>query len=182
MDSVDVFRAPFRVLEPASIQKLIDSAGSDRDKAILILLSRAAQRIAIGVQLLAGMGFWAWSWRMLIARGALSQCGRRGRAISTACPSPTTSGRFTNSTCAPSARRRRMFTPFWIASRKGQRKPIRYASFELAPRYIGRRTGISVHLHLFRHTLTQGVLETTGSIKVAQEILGHSHLSTTADL
>jgi len=26
------------------------------------------------------------------------------------------------------------------------------------------------------------VLETTGNIKVAQEILGHSHLSTTADL
>jgi hypothetical protein len=35
---------------------------------------------------------------------------------------------------------------------------------------------------LFRHTLAQGVLETTGNIKVAQEILGHSHLSTTADL
>jgi site-specific recombinase XerC len=26
------------------------------------------------------------------------------------------------------------------------------------------------------------VLETTGNVKVAQEILGHSHLSTTADL
>jgi len=36
--------------------------------------------------------------------------------------------------------------------------------------------------HLFRHTLAQGVLDTTGNIKVAQEILGHSHLSTTADL
>jgi hypothetical protein len=35
---------------------------------------------------------------------------------------------------------------------------------------------------LFRHTLAQGVLETTGNLKVAQEILGHSHLSTTADL
>jgi hypothetical protein len=42
--------------------------------------------------------------------------------------------------------------------------------------------GISVHPHLFRHTLAQGVLEATGNIKVAQEILGHSHLSTTADL
>jgi len=64
-----------KVLEPASIQKLIDSAGSYRDKAILILLSRAGQRIAIGVQFLASMGFWAWNWRMLIASGALSQCG-----------------------------------------------------------------------------------------------------------
>ena len=34
-----------KILEPAAIQKLIDSAGSYRDKAILKLLSRAAQRI-----------------------------------------------------------------------------------------------------------------------------------------
>jgi site-specific recombinase XerD len=70
----------------------------------------------------------------------------------------------------------------WIASRKGQGKPLRYASFESALRYIGRKAGISVHPHLFRHTLAQGVLDTTGNVKVAQEILGHSHLSTTADL
>jgi site-specific recombinase XerD len=70
----------------------------------------------------------------------------------------------------------------WIASRKGQGKPLRYPSFESALRYIGRKAGISVHPHLFRHTLAQGVLDTTGNIKVAQEILGHSHLSTTADL
>jgi site-specific recombinase XerD len=70
----------------------------------------------------------------------------------------------------------------WIASRKGQGKPLCYASFESALRYISRKAGIPVHPHLFRHTLAQGVLETTGNIKVAQEILGHSHLSTTADL
>jgi integrase/recombinase XerD len=34
-----------KVLEPPAIQKLIDSAGSYRDKAILILLSRTGQRI-----------------------------------------------------------------------------------------------------------------------------------------
>ena len=39
-----------------------------------------------------------------------------------------------------------------------------------------------MHPHLFRHTLAQGVLDTTGNIKVAQEILGHSHLTTTTDL
>jgi len=61
----------------------------------------------------------------------------------------------------------------WIASRKGQGKPLRYASFQSALRYVGRRSGISVHPHLFRHTLVQAVLETTGDVKVAQEILGH---------
>jgi hypothetical protein len=35
---------------------------------------------------------------------------------------------------------------------------------------------------MFRHTLAQGVLDITGNLKVAQEILGHAHLSTTADL
>jgi integrase/recombinase XerD len=70
----------------------------------------------------------------------------------------------------------------WIASRKGQGRPLCYATFESALRYIGRKAGISVHPHLFRHTLAQGVLDTTGNVKVAQEILGHSHLSTTADL
>jgi integrase len=34
-----------KVLEPTAIQKLIDSAGSYRDKAILMLLSRAGQRL-----------------------------------------------------------------------------------------------------------------------------------------
>jgi site-specific recombinase XerC len=70
----------------------------------------------------------------------------------------------------------------WIAARKGRGKPLCYASFESSLRYIAHKVGIAVHPHLFRHTLAQGVLDTTGNIKVAQEILGHSHLTTTADL
>ena len=70
----------------------------------------------------------------------------------------------------------------WIAARKGHGKPLCYASFESSLRYTARKAGVTVHPHLFRHTLAQGVLDTTGNIKVAQEILGHAHLSTTADL
>jgi site-specific recombinase XerD len=70
----------------------------------------------------------------------------------------------------------------WIAARKGRGKPLCYASFESSLRYIARKADVSVHPHLFRHTLAQGVLDTTGNIKVAQEILGHSHLTTTTDL
>jgi hypothetical protein len=65
---------------------------------------------------------------------------------------------------------------------EGSRQALRYASFESALCYIGRRAGISVHPHLFRHTLAEGVLDITANIKVAQEILGHSHLNKTADL
>jgi integrase/recombinase XerD len=70
----------------------------------------------------------------------------------------------------------------WIAARKGNGKPLCYATFESSLRYIARKAGVTVHPHLFRHTLAQVVLDTTGNIKVAQEILGHAHLSTTADL
>jgi integrase len=35
---------------------------------------------------------------------------------------------------------------------------------------------------MFRHTLAQAVLETTGNLKVAQELLGHAQITTTADL
>jgi hypothetical protein len=70
----------------------------------------------------------------------------------------------------------------WVALRKGRGKPLTYAAFESSLRYIGGKAGVPVHPHLFRHTLAQGVLDLTGNLKVAQEILGHAHISTTADI
>jgi integrase/recombinase XerD len=35
---------------------------------------------------------------------------------------------------------------------------------------------------IFRHTVAQAVMETTGNLKVAQELLGHAQVTTTADL
>ena len=70
----------------------------------------------------------------------------------------------------------------WLAMRKGRGEPLSYTAFESSLRYAARKIGVKVHAHQFRHTLAQGVLETTGNLKVAQEILGHAHLSTTADL
>jgi site-specific recombinase XerC len=70
----------------------------------------------------------------------------------------------------------------WVGLRRGKGKPLTYSAFESSLRYISRKTGINVHAHLFRHTVAQAVLETTGNLKVAQELLGHAQLSTTADL
>jgi len=70
----------------------------------------------------------------------------------------------------------------WLAMRKGCGEPLTYTAFESSWRYAARKIGLKAHAHQFRHTLAQGVLETTGNLKVAQEILGHAHLSTTADL
>jgi integrase len=70
----------------------------------------------------------------------------------------------------------------WIAARKGSGKPLRYASFESAIRYIGEQCGVRATPHMFRHTMAQGVLDITGNMKVAQELLGHANITTTADL
>lgn len=171
-----------KVLEPTAIQKLVDTAASYRDKAILMLLCRTGQRI----------GDWsAVAGRHGILGMALEDVDRKRRFITVRLKGardqhrvPVTDDFWPIYEQYLRIERRAAadVNAVWIASRKGQGKPLRYASFESALRYIGRRAGIAVHPHLFRHTLAQGVLETTGNIKVAQEILGHSHLSTTADL
>jgi hypothetical protein len=58
----------------------------------------------------------------------------------------------------------------WVAAREGQGNALCYARFESSLRYIARKAGMTVHPHLFCHTLAQGFLDTTGNIKVAQEI------------
>ena len=70
----------------------------------------------------------------------------------------------------------------WIAQRRGRGVPLSYVAFESALRLLGRRIGATVRAHQFRHTVAQGILETSGNLKVAQALLGHAHLSTTADL
>ena len=171
-----------KVLESMAIQKLIDTARSYRDKAILILLSRSGQRI----------GDWSpVACRHGVLGMELADVDGKRRFITVRLKGARDQHRVPVTDdfwpiYEEYLRNERRASPdvhaAWIASRKGQGNPLRYASFESALRYIGRKAGISVHPHLFRHTLAQGVLETTGNIKVAQEILGHSHLSTTADL
>ena len=70
----------------------------------------------------------------------------------------------------------------WVAQRRGRGVPLSYAAFESALRLLGRKVGATVRAPQFRHTVAQGVLETSGNLKVTQALLGHAHLSTTADL
>ena len=69
----------------------------------------------------------------------------------------------------------------WIGLRKGKGAPLTYASFESALRYVGRKLGANVNAHMFRHTLAQALVD-QGHLKVAQDLLGHQHLETTADV
>jgi len=131
-----------KVLEPTAIQKLIVSAGSYRDKAILMLLSRAGQRI----------GDWSpIAGRHGILGMELEDVDRKRRFITVRLKGARDQHRVpvtddfwpiyeeylrTERRAAPGVR------AVWIASRKGQGRPLRYASFESALRYIGRRAGI----------------------------------------
>jgi hypothetical protein len=72
-------------------------------------------------------------------------------------------------------------TALWVGLRKGKGHPLSYASFESSLRYIGRKLGANVNAHMFRHTLAQAIVD-LGHLKVAQDILGHQHLETTADV
>ena len=53
------------------------------------------------------------------------------------------------------------------------------AKLESQLRALGRKVGVRVTEHMFRHALAQALVDTAG-LKVAQEVLGHAHISTTA--
>ncbi|MFN8215181.1 MAG: tyrosine-type recombinase/integrase [Solirubrobacterales bacterium] len=69
--------------------------------------------------------------------------------------------------------------PAWVALRKGRGRPLSYATFESQLRAISARVGVRVNAHMFRHALVQALVDVAG-LKVAQEVLGHAHISTTA--
>jgi integrase/recombinase XerD len=178
-------RVPYEVpkrLEPTDIQKLIDTASSFRDKAILTLLCRTGQRI----------GDWSTSaGRHGILGMSLSDVDRRRRLIVVRLKGardehrvPVTDDFWPIYKSYLEDERRALSSgqSLWVALRKGRGKPLTYASFESSLRYISRKAGVPVHPHLFRHTLAQGVLDLTGNLKIAQELLGHAHISTTGDL
>ena len=69
--------------------------------------------------------------------------------------------------------------PAWIALRKGRGRPLGYAAFESSLRNTSRKIGVCVTAHMFRHALAQALVDTAG-VHVAQEVLGHAHISSTA--
>ena len=178
-------RVPYEVpkrLEPADIQKLIDTASSFRDKAILTLLCRTGQRV----------GDWSTSaGRHGILGMSLSDVDRKRRLVVVRLKGardehrvPVTDDFWPVYEHYLKDERRTLPNgqALWVALRKGHGKPLTYAAFESSLRYISRKASVPVHPHLFRHTLAQGVLDLTGNLKIAQELLGHAHISTTGDL
>jgi integrase/recombinase XerD len=174
-------RLPAR-LDPLLIERLIAAAASWRDKAILTLLCRTGQRI----------GDWSdVNGRHGILGMTLSDVDEQQQTITVRLKGarqdhrvPVTDDfwplfrRYLDTERRPAART----SAVWVAQRRGHGVPLSYGAFESALRLLGRKVGTAVRAHQFRHTVAQGVLEITGNLKVTQELLGHAHLSTTADL
>jgi integrase len=174
-------RLPAR-LDPLLIERLITAAGSWRDKAILTLLCRTGQRI----------GDWSdINGRHGLLGMALSDVDESRQTITVRLKGarqdhrvPVTDDFWPLFRRYLHAERRTAVdtAAIWVAQRRGHGVPLSYAAFESALRLLGRKVGATVRAHQFRHTVAQGILETSGNLKVAQALLGHAHLSTTADL
>jgi len=171
-------RMPARA-EPAAVAALIEAARSARDRALLTLLWCCGQRI----------GDWSEEHGR---HGVLGmRLGDLDRASSTIVVSlkgardehrvPVT-GDFWPLFAAYVRDERGLGAPedpAWIALRRGHGRPLGYATFETQLRELGRRAGVRVTARMFRHALAQALVDTAG-LKVAQEILGHANVSTTA--
>ncbi len=169
-------------LDPSEIQRLIDTASSWRDKAILTLLSRTGQRIGDWNTLAGRHGVLGMTLEDIDRKRSTITVRLKGARDEHRVPVTDDFWPLLDKYLDAERLASKDIRALWTAARKGHGKPLCYATFESSLRYIARKAGVIVHPHLFRHTLAQGVLDTTGNIKVAQEILGHAHLSTTADL
>lgn len=178
-------RVPYEVpkrIEPEDVQRLIDAASSFRDKAILTLLCRTGQRIGDWNESAGRHGILGMSLSDVDRKRGLIVVRLKGARDEHHVPVTDDFWPVYELYLKEERRTVEGSEALWVALRKGRGKPLSYAAFESSLRYIGGKAGVPVHPHLFRHTLAQGVLDLTGNLKIAQEILGHAHISTTADI
>jgi integrase len=171
-------RLPRRV-EPEVARRLIDSATSTRDQALLTLLWRSGQRI----------GDWSHRHgRHGVLGMALGDLDRRSGTIGVRLKGARDEHRVPVADdfwplFARYIREERGLgephAPAWVALRKGRGRPLCYGTFESQLRALSAKLGVRVTAHMFRHALAQALVDTAG-LKVAQEVLGHAHVSTTA--
>jgi integrase len=177
-------RVPRRIppqIDPDTAVKLIEAARSWRDKSILTLLFRTGQRIGDWVNEAERHGILGMMLADVDASAKMITVRLKGARDDHRVP--------VTDDFWPLLRRyteeeRTEGNPgaLWISLRRGGGAPLTYSSFESALRYTSQKVGVRVHAHMFRHLLAQTVLEVTGNVKAAQDLLGHAHISTTADL
>ncbi len=171
-------RLPARI-DPAAVARLLGAARSARDRALLIVLWRTGQRIGdwsdehgrhgvLGMRL--GDLDRGSSTVVVCLKGARDE--DRVPVSPDFWPVFSDYVREERGLGAPD-------DPAWIALRRGHGRPLGYATFESQLRELARRAGVRVTAHMFRDALAQALVDTAG-LKVAQEVLGHANISTTA--
>jgi len=176
-------RAPRRVLrgvEPEAAVALIDGARSARDKALLTLLWRSGQRV----------GDWSERHgRHGVLGMALGDLDRAAGTVTVRLKGARDRHRvpvaedFWPLFVRYVADERGAGTPeepAWLGMRRGAGRALTYRAFESALRDLGERVGVKISAHMFRHALGQALVEEAG-LEVAREVLGHAHISTTAN-
>lgn len=167
-------------VEPALAPRLVEAAGSWRDKAILTLLWRTGQRIGDWSELGGRHGLLGLRVCDLDAQRSsivvLLKGSRDEHRVPVGDDFWPHWRRYLATERGPVA----PGDPAWIAFRRGGGRPLGYPAFESALRLAGHRLGANVNAHMFRHALARALIEACG-LKVAQEVLGHRHLATTAD-
>jgi site-specific recombinase XerD len=171
-----------RTLDPAAVVQLINAANSYRDKSIFTLLFRTGQRIGDWNNLAGRHGVLGMELADIDEGRRTITIRLKGDRDEHRVPVTEDFWPLFHRYLADERGTVATTSAVWLGVRKGKGKPLSYTAFESSVRYISRKIGLNVHAHMFRHTVAQAVLETTGNLKVAQELLGHAQVSTTADL
>jgi integrase len=172
-------RLPRRV-EPEVAVRLLDAAGSERDRALLTLLWRSGQRIGDWSALHGAHGVLGMRLGDLDRRSGTIVVRLKGARDEHRVP---VSDDFWPVYARYLGQERGLGDPedpAWVMFRRGHGSPLSYSAFEQSLRRLCRKLGVRVTAHMFRHALAQAVVDVAG-LKVAQEMLGHAHISTTAD-
>jgi site-specific recombinase XerD len=172
-------RIPRRV-EPEAAVRLIGAAGSERDRALLTLLWRSGQRIGDWSEMHGEHGILGMRLGDLDRRSGTIVVRLKGARDEHRVP---VSDDFWPVFARYLGQERGLAGPTdppWVMFRRGHGSPLTYSAFEQSLRHLCGKVGVHVTAHMFRHALAQAVVDVAG-LKVAQEMLGHAHISTTAD-
>jgi integrase len=168
-------------VDPTTASQLIETATSWRDKAILTLLYRTGQRIGDWSAFAGRHGILGMTLADIDERAGMITVLLKGARDEHRVPVTDDFWPLYHHYLREERRVDPSVSAVWVGLRKGKGHPLSYASFESSLRYIGRKLGANVNAHMFRHTLAQAIVD-MGNLKVAQDILGHRHLETTADV
>lgn len=168
-----------KAIDAELAERLIETATSRRDKAILTLLWRSGQRIGDWSEFAGHHGILGMSLHDLNEFTGTIVVRLKGARAEHRVPVtedfwPLFRDYLNHERGDPPTQ------AAWVGLRRGKGKSLTYSAFEASLRYVGHKIGANVNAHMFRHALAQAVLD-VADVTVAQELLGHERVSTTAE-